>query len=75
VGLDEIMDLVALGRLVTIVGSAATDRLPLDIAAVPVTDLPPTTLAFCWPPRKTNAELLALADTFTAQAHGSIAAA
>ena len=46
--LDEIMDRVAHGRLVTVVGSAATDRLPSEVSAVPVTDLPPTTLALCW---------------------------
>ncbi|WP_433446495.1 LysR family transcriptional regulator [Streptomyces sp. CA-142005] len=68
VGLDEIMDRVALGRLVTVVGSAAADRMPGGVAAVPVTDLPPTTLAFCWSPETTNPELLKLADTLAAGA-------
>lgn len=66
IGLDEIMDRVLLGRLVTVVGSGVTDRLPRDVAAVPVSDLPPTTLAFCWSPGTQNRELLALADTLPA---------
>ncbi|WP_159024883.1 LysR family transcriptional regulator [Streptomyces sp. CB01373] len=65
-GLDEIMDRVALGRLVTVVGSAVADRLPSDVAAVPVTDLPPTTLAFCWSRGTQNRSLSALADTLAA---------
>ncbi|MEU3985588.1 LysR family transcriptional regulator [Streptomyces sp. NPDC026672] len=74
-GLDEIMDRVALGRLVTVVGSAAADRLPPDVAAVPVADLPPTTLAFCWAPGNTDPDLMALADVFAAHARGTIAVA
>ncbi|MGW5361911.1 LysR family transcriptional regulator [Actinopolymorpha pittospori] len=45
VGLDEILDRVALGQLITVVGSGAADRLPREVTAVPVTDLPATTLA------------------------------
>ncbi|MFC8360716.1 hypothetical protein ACFUIY_12680 [Streptomyces griseorubiginosus] len=54
------MDRVALGRLVTVVGSAATDRLPCEVSAVPVTDLPPTTLALCWLSRSSTPGLPAL---------------
>ncbi|GHJ41619.1 LysR family transcriptional regulator [Streptomyces sp. TS71-3] len=64
-GLDEIMDRVALGRLVTVVGSAVADRLPGEVTAVPVSDLPPTTLAFCWALGATNPDLLSLAETVT----------
>ncbi|MEV7152268.1 LysR family transcriptional regulator [Streptomyces sp. NPDC093084] len=60
VGLDEITDMVALGRLITIVGSSVTDRLPPQVAAVPVADLPPTILAMCWAPHNGNANLAAL---------------
>jgi hypothetical protein len=49
VGLDEIVDRVVLGRLVTVVGSGAADRISSEVAAVPVSDLPPTRLALAWP--------------------------
>jgi DNA-binding transcriptional LysR family regulator len=49
VGLDEIVDRVALGRLVTVVGSGAAERISSEVAAVPVSDLPPTRLALAWP--------------------------
>ncbi|MEV5177330.1 LysR family transcriptional regulator [Streptomyces flaveolus] len=70
IGIEEIMDRVALGRLVTVVGSAVSDRLPRDVVAVPVTDLPPTTLAFCWAPGTRNRDLLALAKELAAGAPG-----
>lgn len=66
IGIDEIMDRVALGRLVTVVGSAASERLPRDVVAVPVTDLPPTTLAFCWSPTTRNQSLVELAERLAA---------
>ena len=49
VGLDEIIDRVVLGRLVTVVGSGAVERIPSEVAAVPVSDLLPTRLALAWP--------------------------
>jgi MerR HTH family regulatory protein len=39
-GLDEIVDRVALGRLVTVVGSGAVERISPEVTAVPVSDLP-----------------------------------
>ncbi|WP_327406725.1 LysR family transcriptional regulator [Streptomyces sp. NBC_01288] len=48
-GLDEILDRVVLGRLVTVVGSGAAERVPAEVTAVPVSDLPPTRLALAWP--------------------------
>ncbi|MEV6126498.1 LysR family transcriptional regulator [Streptomyces violaceusniger] len=47
-GLDEILDRVTVGRLITVVGSAAGERLTREVCAVPVTDLPATTLALGW---------------------------
>jgi hypothetical protein len=41
VGLDEIVDRVVLGRLVTVVGSGAAERISPEVTAVPVSDLPP----------------------------------
>jgi DNA-binding transcriptional LysR family regulator len=49
IGLDEIADRVVLGRLVTVVGSGAVERIPSEVAAVPVSDLLPTRLALAWP--------------------------
>ncbi|MEU4093604.1 LysR family transcriptional regulator [Streptomyces sp. NPDC026673] len=63
VGLDEIVDRVALGRLVTVVGSAAADRLTRDVAAVAVADLPATTLALAWPAQAARPEVAAFART------------
>ena len=60
-GLDEILDRVALGRLITVVGSAATDRLTREVMAVPVADLPPTTLALGWLPQASRPEILSFA--------------
>jgi DNA-binding transcriptional LysR family regulator len=45
----EILELVAMGRLVTIVGDSLTDRLGSAVAAVPVTDLPRTRIVLAWP--------------------------
>jgi hypothetical protein len=47
-GLDEIFDRVALGFLITVVGSGAAERLSPEVTAVPVSDLPPTHLALAW---------------------------
>jgi DNA-binding transcriptional LysR family regulator len=60
-GLDEILDRVALGRLITVVGSAAADRLTREVTAVPVADLPPTTLALGWLPQASRPEILSFA--------------
>jgi DNA-binding transcriptional LysR family regulator len=62
-GLDEILDRVALGRLVTVVGSGAADRLTREVVAVPVADLPPTTLALGWLPQASRPEILSFART------------
>jgi DNA-binding transcriptional LysR family regulator len=48
-GLDEIIDRVVLGCLVTIVGSGAAERISPEVTAVPVLDLPPTRVALAWP--------------------------
>jgi DNA-binding transcriptional LysR family regulator len=62
-GLDEIMDRVALGRLVTVVGSAAAERLARDVIAVPVPDLPSTTLVLGWLPQTSGPEIASFART------------
>ncbi|MFF3562566.1 LysR family transcriptional regulator [Streptomyces sp. NPDC002574] len=47
--LDEIVDRVALGRLVAVVGSTAAGRIGPAAVAVPVADLPPTRVVLGWP--------------------------
>lgn len=48
-GLDEIVDRVALGQLVVVVGENVTGRLGRSVTAVPVSDLPNTQLILAWP--------------------------
>jgi DNA-binding transcriptional LysR family regulator len=60
-GLDEILDRVALGGLIAVVGSAAVDRLTHEVMAVPVADLPPTTLALGWLPQAARPQILSFA--------------
>jgi DNA-binding transcriptional LysR family regulator len=60
-GLDEILDRVALGRLVTVIGSGAADRLAPEVIAVPVADLPATTLALGWLPQASRPEIVSFA--------------
>jgi DNA-binding transcriptional LysR family regulator len=52
--LDEIVNLVALGRLIVLVGHRAADRTGSDVAAIPVPDLPPSSVALAWPERSSH---------------------
>lgn len=47
--LDEILELVSMGRLTVITGDTVTDRLGSAVVAVPVTDLPMSRLVLGWP--------------------------
>jgi DNA-binding transcriptional LysR family regulator len=62
-GLDEILDRVALGRLITVAGSGTADRLTREVIAVPVPDLPTTTLALGWLPQTSRPEIISFART------------
>ncbi|MFD9328218.1 LysR family transcriptional regulator [Streptomyces sp. NPDC060065] len=67
-GLDELIDRVALGRLVVVVGHSVADRLGSAVVGVPVTGLPPTDLLLAWPTESRDrriAEVLDLARTVT----------
>lgn len=55
--LDVVMDRVALGRLVVVVGESAADRLGRSVTAVPVADLPPTDLVLAWSPHARHPDL------------------
>ncbi|MFR9794784.1 LysR substrate-binding domain-containing protein [Streptomyces sp. MS06] len=63
VALDEIVDRVALGRLITIVGSSAADRLGRSAVAVPVTDRPATRLVLGRPDGASHAPTAAFVAT------------
>jgi DNA-binding transcriptional LysR family regulator len=47
--LDEIVDRVAVGQLVVVVGKGAADRAGSSVCAVPVSDLPVSHLVLAWP--------------------------
>jgi DNA-binding transcriptional LysR family regulator len=49
VGLDQLIDRVALGLLIVVVGDGVRDRLGDAVVPVPVTDLPATTVVLAWP--------------------------
>ncbi|MFF7278068.1 LysR family transcriptional regulator [Streptomyces griseorubiginosus] len=48
--LDEIIDQVAMGAMIVMVGASATDRIGTAVVAVPVTDVPLTQLVLTWGP-------------------------
>src|ERR1700727_878693 len=70
-GLDGILDRVAAGRLIAVVGSTAADRLTREVTAVPVADLPPTTVALGWLPQAARPEILSFARSLQRVAAGS----
>ncbi|MFG1687070.1 LysR family transcriptional regulator [Nonomuraea sp. NPDC049269] len=64
VGLDEIIDRVAIGDLVVVLGASATSRLGPSVVAVPVTGAPRSRLVLAWP----RATPLAVRDRLTGAA-------
>jgi DNA-binding transcriptional LysR family regulator len=59
--LSELMHLIALGRKVAVLPRVLTRPLREDLAAVPVTDLPPVALVLAWPAHSTSLSVAALA--------------
>ncbi|MEO3873363.1 LysR family transcriptional regulator [Nonomuraea sp. B12E4] len=53
--LDQIVELVSLGRLVVVVGASVTERIGDTVVAVPVVDVPATRLVLAWPGGGTDA--------------------
>ncbi|GII59728.1 LysR family transcriptional regulator [Planotetraspora thailandica] len=49
IALDEIVDRVAIGDLVVVIGAGTTSRLGPSVTAVPVVDMPSTRLVLAWP--------------------------
>jgi DNA-binding transcriptional LysR family regulator len=68
VGLDEIVDMVALGKLIVIVGESAADRVGNAVVPVPVADLPGTLLMLAWGNGLPTAALKSFVDTATSVA-------
>ncbi|MGW0997257.1 LysR family transcriptional regulator [Streptomyces sp. NPDC002523] len=60
--LDELIDRVALGRLVVVVGHSVTDRLGSAVVGVSVTGLPPTELLLAWPAESRDRRIASLLD-------------
>src|SRR5262249_16658761 len=46
---DQLLDLVALGRLIMVAGQSTGDRSDGSIRAIPVSDLPDSTVLLAWP--------------------------
>lgn len=67
--LDTMVDRVALGRLVVVVGESVRDRLGESVRTVPVHGYPPTQLVLAWLPAARSA-----ASHLTATAHAVMAA-
>jgi LysR family transcriptional regulator, benzoate and cis,cis-muconate-responsive activator of ben and cat genes len=68
--LDAIVDRVARGLLVVVVGEGVTDRLGAAVTAVPVVDYPITHLVLAWPADQAHApraELVRLAQRLARQ--------
>lgn len=67
-GLDEIVDLVALGKLIVIVGESAVDRVGNAVVPVPVADLPGTMLMLAWGKRLPTPALKSFVDIAMSEA-------
>ncbi|WP_229816136.1 LysR family transcriptional regulator [Streptomyces lucensis] len=59
----EVMQLIALGRLVAVVPDSARRLLRDDLVCVPVLDAAPTTLALAWPEHSSSRPLAAFVRT------------
>jgi DNA-binding transcriptional LysR family regulator len=65
IGLDEIIDLVSLRRLIVVVGDSVSGRLGTTVSAVTVSDLPGTLLMLAWTPHIPSPQLTAFIDNVT----------
>ncbi|WP_158230600.1 LysR family transcriptional regulator [Mycobacterium sp. shizuoka-1] len=62
VGLDALIDLVATGQLVAVVGDSAVDRLGRHVVAIPVTGLPKSDVQLAWPADSPHPRIGGLVD-------------
>jgi DNA-binding transcriptional LysR family regulator len=61
--LDELVDLVAIGQLIVVVGESAADRTGHAVTSVPVLDLPPTRLLLAYRNDATHPSIAAFIHT------------
>ena len=66
---DQLLDLVALGRLIMVAGQSTAERTDGSIRAIPVSDLPESTVLLAWPERALDpaaTDMVHLASLLTA---------
>jgi len=61
-GLDALIDLVATGQLVAVVGDSAVDRLGSHVVAVPLTGFPASDILLAWPAGSDDTRVASLLD-------------
>jgi DNA-binding transcriptional LysR family regulator len=66
--IGELMQLVALGRVVAVMPESAGGRLPGDLACRPVLDAPPVTTVVAWHPASTSRQVAAFVRAATTAA-------
>ncbi|MEU7744847.1 LysR family transcriptional regulator [Nonomuraea sp. NPDC049158] len=71
----QIMQLVALGRLIAVVPESAKEQVRRDLVCVPVVDAAPTTVVLAWPEQTRSSALAAFVRTAADIATASIAGA
>lgn len=64
----QLMQLIALGRMVAVVPESVRDRLSPGLVCRPVPDAPPTTIAVAWPPGSTSRPVAAFVRAASAVA-------
>ncbi|MBI5341574.1 MAG: LysR family transcriptional regulator [Mycolicibacterium rufum] len=62
VGLDALIDLVATGQLIAVVGDSAADRLGRHVVAIPVTGLPVNDVQIAWSADVHDPRIVGLVD-------------
>lgn len=69
----QLLQLVALGRVVAVLPESARGHLRADLAAVPVSDAEPTTLVLAWPETSRSRDLAAFVRAATTAAASAAA--
>jgi DNA-binding transcriptional LysR family regulator len=67
---DQLLDLVALGRLIMLAGQSAAERADDSVRGIPVSDVPDTTVVLAWPERELSpaaSDFVDLASRLTAR--------
>ncbi|MEU4224441.1 LysR family substrate-binding domain-containing protein [Nonomuraea sp. NPDC026600] len=69
----QLMQLVALGRLIVVVPESVKEQVRRDLACVPVVDAAPTTVVLAWPEQTRSPALAAFVRTAADVAAGDVA--